>query len=52
MIPGLAWMSDELAMALTCILCLVTGMMIGTCMTLSRDEDNDDAGHDDHDAQQ
>ena len=41
MIPGLFWLSDEMAMAITCMLCLGTGMMLGMMIMLLRDKEED-----------
>lgn len=43
MIAGLTMMSDEMAMALTCLLCLGTGMMLGMIVSMmSRKEDKNE----------
>ena len=40
MIPGLAWLTDEVAMMLTCFLCLGTGMMLGMMIMLLREKED------------
>ena len=40
MIPGLSWLSDEMAIAITCMLCLGTGMMLGMMIMLLREKED------------
>lgn len=42
MIPGLAMLSDELAMSITCFLCLGTGIMIGMLIMLLKETGEED----------